>query len=177
MDGGWVKILEQKTWVFFALGLFFGGGWLFLDRGLLPDLKIAYPWSKDAALAGALLFVCLATISSIRAIASWVSGFFEERASAKLVLSRLDHLSQIEHTILSYLTQSEQQSFKCRIDNGDVSLLIQKNLVFRASGQHNILEWPHYIPDRVWLHLQKNKEQFASADPHDPEPWARHWMA
>lgn len=176
MDSGWLKIFEQKGWVYFALFLFFAALRYLLENALLPSLA-SFTWLSDVSLLGAVLFAIL-TIGSVGySIATWLREFARSRRYRNTVLRRLDSLSDIEHRILSYLVQSNSQSFNYRIDDGDVQQLVQKGLLEMAGGHQNIMAIPFCVPDFVWAQLKKRSHEFSSAAPPEDEPWVKNWMA
>lgn len=175
-DGSWLKILEQSTWVLGAICIFSLISYVLLVRGIFQSL-LGYPWLPDASLIVFVFFACLSISSIMKEISNKISQYFKKRKIHSHQISRLDSLSPIEHRILSYAIQTGRQSFKTRLDNGDVSLLVQKGLLIRGGGTQNILEMPHFIPDHVWNELQMRISDFDSADLTDNPPWQRHWMS
>lgn len=176
LDGSWLKILEQKGWVFCAMALFFGVFRYLLAAGMLPGLS-KYTWLPDAVLLAAILFAILAVGSIAHWLTESVPGATRGWRARRKILARLDSLSEIEHRILSYLVQDNSQSFNYRIDDGDVQLLVQKGLLLMAGGHQNVFAVPFLIPDFVWRELRKRSDEFSSAAPPQDPPWVKSWMA
>lgn len=58
IDGEWVKLLEQKTWVFLSLAATSGTVWYLIQIGILGK-SFPYAWIPDAALVACVLFIFL----------------------------------------------------------------------------------------------------------------------
>lgn len=176
LDSGWLKLFEQKGWVYFSLALFCAALRYLLASGFLPSLA-GFDWLPDASLLGAVLFGILTIGSMGYRIASWLTDFGRTRGARRTILSRLNSLSDVEHRILSYLVQANNQSFNYRIDDGDVQGLVHKGLLRMAGGHQNIMAIPYSVPDFVWRELKKRPNEFNSAAPPQDPPWVKHWMA
>jgi len=173
---GWIKLLEQKAWVFCSLAIFAGTLRYLLGRGLLPFLA-KFTWLADTVLLAAAFFGTLTLGSIVHQGGSWAVEEMRNRKVRQAVLARLGSLSEIEHRILSYLVQANNQSFNYRIDDGDVQLLVQKGLLRMAGGHQNVFAVPFCIPDFVWSELRRRSDEFSSAAPPEEEPWVKNWMA
>ena len=173
---GWIKLLEQKTWVFFSLAIFAAALRYLLDRSLLPFLS-RFTWLPEAALLAAALFGILAVGSLLQQGNTWAREQRSNRKNRKVILTRLNSLSGVEHRILSYLVQANNQSFNYRADDGDVQGLVGKGLLFTPPGQYNFHMVPFIVPDFVWRELKKRSAEFTSAAPPEDKPWVKDWMA
>jgi hypothetical protein len=176
VDSGWLKLFEQKGWVYFSLAFFFGALRYLLQNEFLPGLA-GLRWLSDSSLLGAILFAILA----IGAIGHRIGGLAIEYVGGwrarKATLTRLNSLSDVEHRILSYLINANCQSFDYRNDDGDVQQLVAKGLLFTPPGQYNFHMVPFIVPDFVWRELRRRREDFSSAAPPDEPPWVKDWMA
>jgi hypothetical protein len=125
VDSGWLKLFEQKGWVYFSLAFFFGALRYLLQNEFLPGLA-GLRWLSDSSLLGAILFAILA----IGAIGHRIGGLAIEYVGGwrarKATLTRLNSLSDVEHRILSYLINANCQSFDYRNDDGDVRNWLRK---------------------------------------------------
>lgn len=176
IDGGWVRLLEQKTWVFLSLAAASGTVWYLIYLGFLGK-SFPYSWIPDAALVACVLFLFLGVGSLLAKIFVGTNSWWRSKKARKAAVDRLNSLSAIEHNILSYLVQSDQRSFNARLDNGDVVLLLQKGLVQRFGGQQSVMEIAHFVPDHIWSALQARRHDFNSADLAGDPPWHRNWMS
>ena len=175
-DVGWVKLFEQKTWVFCALAVFSGLLYHLIGLGELPSLR-RFDWLADTAFLATLFFSLLAIGSLVHLAANWTANFKRAHGARKAILGRLNSLSENEHRILSYLVQANNQSFNYRADDWDVQGLVGKGLLRIAAGQHSFFAVPFIVPDFVWSNLRKRRHEFSAAAPPQEPPWVKDWMA
>lgn len=173
---GWIKLLEQRTWVFFSLAIFSGSLRILIGRGELPFLA-QFVWLKDGATVATLLFALLTVGSIVHLLLGWLKEQWNIRSYRKAVLARLNSLNDVEHRILSYLVHSNCQSFDYRNDDGDVQQLVGKGLLFTPPGQYNFHMVPFIVPDFVWRELGRRRKDFSSSAPPEDPPWVKNWMA
>ena len=83
-----------------------------------------------------------------------------ERKRIEDINAALDSLSVQEHEVLRYLVCNNQQSFTTKLTDSHVATLIQKRLIVRGSDTHSVLEWPHTVPEDVWMLLQIRRHEF-----------------
>ena len=98
-----------------------------------------------------------------------------KKARRKQIEAYLNSLSPLETEILSYLVQYNQRSFTTEITNDRVATLVHKKLLVRANGTHNVLAWPHIVPDDVWIELLMRSQQFNLTTNTEHEPWVDQW--
>jgi len=91
------------------------------------------------------------------------------------VLRYLDTLSNIEREILSYLVQTNRQSFTTDMAGDLIGTLKQKGLIEMGSGVHSALNWPFIVPNFVWEELKRRQDEFNTADLEGPVPWRERW--
>jgi hypothetical protein len=176
IESGWLKIFEQKSWIFFVLFLFSIGSFFAYQGGFLIYLsKIV--WSFDVIILSCILFFLLFIGSILVKFYDFIKSFQKNRRRKNIIISNLNSLSDIEKDILVYLASNNQKSFNCRIDNGDVSLLIQKGIIIRAGGYQNMLEVAHVVSEDAWHFITKPKNNFTFESNAEHPPWVRDWMS
>ncbi|MCZ8135132.1 MAG: super-infection exclusion protein B [Porphyrobacter sp.] len=175
VDSGWLKIFEQRVWVFWALAVFCGILLYLVSLGALPTLA-GLVWLSDTLTILTLLFAVLAVFSSISHIWTWASSEIHAAKAKKATIARLDSLTPIEARILGALAHTNRRSFNTRLDNGDVHTLVQKRLLVQGGGHINILEVPYTVPDAIWPELLRRKNELPPPVPGENDPWVRHWM-
>lgn len=175
VDSGWLKLFEQRVWVFWALAVFLSL-LLYLTRsGTLPLLS-QVGWVPETLTVGALLFVVLAVFSSINSVWNWASTRAKSKQFKRSIIAHLDSLAHKEAQILGALVHTNRRSFNTRLDNGDVHTLVQKRLLVQGSGTINVLEVPYMVPDLIWSELLNRKSEFPMPAPGKPAPWHGDWM-
>jgi superinfection exclusion protein B len=186
-DPRWLEILKASGWQTGAIAIACGLFLLAAHWGLLPPLD---PWMTQLAVAGLLLFGCLALASFLSAawkffsprklFLHWITIRREKRAARDYI----QHMTPKERQIIAYLLAKNQKMFTCATDGGYANTLISQGIVVRAltSGQvFRMEDMPVAVPDHIWDVFLAHKDQF----PYRPErgerggevhPWRVPWM-
>lgn len=146
---------------------------VFLHDAGVRYLQILPDWILAIAFVLALFAGVVFCIHVLRAIGAFAATIIGRYKRSLKIRNLLVTLSDNEREVLSYLVMRTQQSLVTEMGGADVSTLVQKRLLLPANGVHSILEWPHKVPDDVWLELMMDAENFQTADPEGPPPYRR----
>lgn len=119
---------------------------------------IVAPYRGWIALVG-IAALCFGVVQFIPAIrARW-----GQRRIRKNALRALDALSQEERLLLAYCLYRGRRTVLLHLTETPANVaagLGHKYLMMMAAGSHNVLAWPHTIPDFVWEELQLRRDEF-----------------
>lgn len=157
-----------------ALGVSLACGLLlYLHQLGNPYLQSLPAWVLTIAF---VLFLCATVVVAVhilRAAGSYLSFILERRKRRLEIRNALTTLSDKEREVLSFLFTRNQQSLVTQMGGPDVSTLVQKRLLVPSGGVHSMLEWPHMVPNDVWIELKVRAGEFQTADPTAPAPYRR----
>lgn len=77
----------------------------------------------------------------------------------RAVLRNLDTIGHDATIMLDWFVDRGQQMLPARIDQPELVTLVASGLIERCDGEHNILRWPHRIPDFVWNELIRRRAE------------------
>ncbi|MCB9026110.1 MAG: superinfection exclusion B family protein [Bdellovibrionaceae bacterium] len=152
----YLKVIQLKPRFLFGL-LAFG-----LIMILFPDdLATKFGFQKLRADyrgwigIGTIAVFCMWLMQLIPAINRKYKGW----QAKKTVLARLYTLSEYERDDLLHCIYKNQQTINASMIDGSVHGLTTKGILVMGTGTGNRMSWPYTIPDYIWNHIQKNKEE------------------
>ncbi|MCX5890654.1 MAG: super-infection exclusion protein B [Deltaproteobacteria bacterium] len=181
-DPKWLEILKASGWQTTAIAAACGIFLLFARRGWLPPLD---PWMILIATFGLLLcgFLAISAIFSSTPVQKWIKQRLTVHREKRAVRDYIQHMTEKEREIISYLLAKNQKTFFYTIDGGYAATLISRGIVVcglrpgQAGSPHHI---PFIIPDHIWSILMEHKKEFPYKRPPRGEtkihPWAISWM-
>ena len=116
--------------------------------------------------ADTLLFVLFVygAVVIVMKVLGWFAHANKQRLATlkrfRGINAALDSLNAEEREVLSCLVENNQRSFTTNLADSHVATLLQKGLLVRGEGSHSILDWPHTVPDEVWMHLVIRRHEF-----------------
>ena len=168
-DPRWLEILKASGWQTAAIAAACGLFLMAAHLGWLPPLE---PWMELIAVAGLLLFGCLAVASVLSAllkffpIQKWLLHWITFHRQKRAARNYIQHMTPKERPIIAYLLAKNQKMFTCASDGGYATTLISRGILVRAlkSGQVFATEdMPVAVPDHIWKVLVAYKDQFLQA--------------
>jgi hypothetical protein len=170
-DASWLNALEKiNARTAAIIGLF----------GTAGLIAAAYEWPAPAPSALKWIFATSAFLGYSAIIAhtvAYVSRLLANRRANQIrerdrlaaqevvaeqqraVLRNLDTIGQDATITLDWFVDRGQQMLPARIDQPELVTLVASGLVERCDGEHNILRWPHRIPDFVWNELIRRRAE------------------
>ena len=148
---------------------------------------IVAPYRGWIAMVG-IAAMCFGIVQFIPAIkARW-----GQRRIRKIAFRALGALSREERLLLAYCVCRGRRTVLLHLAEAPANVAVglgHKSLMVMAGGRHNVLAWPHTIPDIVWEELQRRRDEFVPreliANPHFAEycehldfaTSGRHWTS
>lgn len=89
--------------------------------------------------------------------------YLSRRADREDQLQRINRLNDLpahEHQIMAFLCTTNTQVFPAQYADGRLVGLVEKGLINRQPGEHNMLDWPHAVPNFIWDEMGRNREKF-----------------
>ena len=151
----WIKAIQLKARYLF--GIWFAGALILFSPISLAD-KMGITNFRQTHKHWIGLATIVAFVFWFISIWGIFHNYRKRQKREAAILEKVKFLSPEEKTILAYCVDRQQQSISLEITEKSASLLSQKGLLIKGSGVHDVLYWPHTIPDFLWSHLCTFKE-------------------
>ncbi len=158
MDSGWLKIFDLSGPTVLACFATCAGVTYGYENEilLLSFMPLAF---VVVANIGIFFFGALTLVWIVRWIRGGIRWLHHKITFSRSVVDQLDSLSDNERQFLRYLLSRNQPHYTTSMTNAVTATLMNRGLVRRGSGQHSIVEFPHYIPAKVWKVIRKNADR------------------
>ncbi|WP_019567238.1 super-infection exclusion protein B [Agrobacterium sp. 10MFCol1.1] len=108
---------------------------------------------------GIFFFGALTVVWIVRWLRDVILWLRHEITFSRNVVDQLDSLSVDERRFIRSLLENNQSHYTTSLTSPVTATLIHRGLVRRGSGQHSMIDFPHYVPLKVWKVIKKNGDR------------------
>ncbi len=158
MDSGWLKIFDLSGPTVLACFATCAGVSYGYENEifLLSFMPLAF---VVVANIGIFFFGALTVVWIVRWLRDVILWLRHEITFSRNVVDQLDSLSVDERRFIRSLLENNQSHYTTSLTSPVTATLIHRGLVRRGSGQHSMIDFPHYVPLKVWKVIKKNGDR------------------